>query len=140
MLYSVTSYYDRSNYSYKTKYVPKSLSKITILSENIKYGSLEGFDSVTEIVLGEGVTNVSAYGISSTGLKTLVVCAPVTLVVGNGITAANLETIYYKGTSSNVGNLTTLGADIYYYSETEPTKAGNYWHYVDGVVVAWANE
>lgn len=140
LLYSVTSYYDRSNYYYKTKYVPKSLSKITILDGNIKYGSLEGFDSVTEIVLGEGVTNVAAYGISSTGLKTLVVCAPVTLVVGNGITAANLETIYYKGTSADVGNLTTLGADIYYYSETEPTKAGNYWHYVDGVIVAWANE
>ena len=140
-LYGVTSWYNRDNYkNYVDGYVPKTLKKITILSGNINYGSLEGFNSLTEIVLGEGVHYISANGIKSTGLKTLVVCAPVTLVVGNGITADNLETIYYKGTSADVGNLTTLGADIYYYSETEPTKAGNYWHYVDGVIVAWANE
>jgi hypothetical protein len=24
-----------------------------------------------------------------------------------------------------------------YYSETEPTDTGNYWHYVDGVVTEW---
>ena len=26
---------------------------------------------------------------------------------------------------------------MYYYSESEPTTVGNYWHYVDGQAVAW---
>ena len=28
-------------------------------------------------------------------------------------------------------------ATIYYYSETQPTTSGNYWHYVDGVPTKW---
>ena len=26
---------------------------------------------------------------------------------------------------------------VYYYSETEPTTTGNYWHYVNGVPTIW---
>lgn len=29
---------------------------------------------------------------------------------------------------------------VYYYSETEPVTEGNYWHYVDGAIVEWADE
>ncbi len=35
-------------------------------------------------------------------------------------------------------NLTS--ATRYYYSETTPTEAGNYWHYVDGVPTPWTTE
>lgn len=31
-------------------------------------------------------------------------------------------------------------ATVYYYSETEPTDAGDYWHYVDGVPTVWEFE
>jgi hypothetical protein len=26
---------------------------------------------------------------------------------------------------------------VYYYSETEPSEPGNYWHYVDGEATPW---
>jgi hypothetical protein len=30
-----------------------------------------------------------------------------------------------------------VNATRYYYSETEPTEEGNFWHWVDGEVVVW---
>jgi hypothetical protein len=34
-------------------------------------------------------------------------------------------------------NITVKKCVIYYYSETEPTEANKYWHYVDGVPTVW---
>lgn len=60
-----------------------------------------------------------------------------------------LQTIYYQGTESEwrilIGSITTDprtlhidNATVYYYSETEPSADGNYWHYVDGEPCVWA--
>lgn len=52
-----------------------------------------------------------------------------------------LTGVYYKGTKSEF--LDTVASDlpirmnIYYHSETEPTVAGTFWHYVDGVPTPW---
>ena len=32
-----------------------------------------------------------------------------------------------------------MGTDYYYYSETEPAEAGNYWHYIDGKSTIWGD-
>ena len=57
----------------------------------------------------------------------------------------NLETVYYTGTADEWGDI-SIGyydnyflenATRYYYSESEPTVVGNYWHYVDGVPTKW---
>ena len=59
-----------------------------------------------------------------------------------------LENVFYTGTESQWSSISinTEGfgnddllyeANRYYYSETEPTCLGNYWHYVDGVVTIW---
>lgn len=49
--------------------------------------------------------------------------------------------VFYKGTSDDWGKIDThenIGTEaIFYYSETEPTEVGNYWHYVDGKPTAW---
>ena len=37
-------------------------------------------------------------------------------------------------------NIELENAPRYYYSETEPTEPGNYWHYVDGVPTPWETE
>ncbi|MBQ9709005.1 MAG: hypothetical protein IJV67_00080 [Clostridia bacterium] len=34
-------------------------------------------------------------------------------------------------------NSELTNATRYYYSETQPTVAGKYWHYVNGVPTAW---
>jgi hypothetical protein len=55
--------------------------------------------------------------------------------------------VYYTGTAETwagieIGswNYELTGATLYYYSETAPTEAGNYWHYVDGVSTPWTTE
>ena len=76
------------------------------------------------------------------------------VVMGNGVTSIgedafywcnSLTSVYYKGTASewnqilidSSSNSDLTDATKYYYSETEPTKEGNYWHYVDGEVTVW---
>lgn len=57
----------------------------------------------------------------------------------------NLEKVYYEGTNGDwkdilIGdsNGLLLSAIHYYYSESQPTEDGNYWHYdIDGKVVEW---
>ena len=57
-----------------------------------------------------------------------------------------LTSIYYKGTADE-WNKIPIGSDeedlpkatVYYYSESQPTESGNWWHYVDGVPTAWAS-
>ncbi|MBQ6883216.1 MAG: hypothetical protein IJO25_02555, partial [Clostridia bacterium] len=57
---------------------------------------------------------------------------------------SGLNKVYYKGNSTEWDNI-TIGSDNsnvtnatrYYYSESQPTESGNFWHYVDGVVTKW---
>jgi hypothetical protein len=56
-----------------------------------------------------------------------------------------LASVYYKGTAENWGNISIASSNSsltqatrYYYSETEPTVDGNYWHYDEnGEVAVW---
>jgi len=60
---------------------------------------------------------------------------------------SKLKTVYFKGTQENWNSI-LIGSDNsylenatrYYYSETQPTTSGNYWHYVDGVPTKWDEE
>ena len=59
----------------------------------------------------------------------------------------NLNTIYYTGTESDWQQMSIsnfewinneyMSCKIFYYSETQPTEAGNFWRYVDGVPTVW---
>ena len=57
----------------------------------------------------------------------------------------NLDKVFYAGSvaewsSISVGNGNEdLKNSVYYYSEEEPTRLGDYWHYVDGVPTIWDN-
>ena len=78
------------------------------------------------------------------------------IVIGNGVNFIGnsafascnaLSIVYYAGSESDWtkididntydGNANLLNATRYYYSETEPTTEGNFWHWVDGEPVAW---
>ena len=57
---------------------------------------------------------------------------------------SNLKAVYYTGTYKqwievNIGadNSPFTSADVYLYSESKPTKEGNYWHYVNSVPTIW---
>jgi hypothetical protein len=58
-----------------------------------------------------------------------------------------LTSVYYTGTAkewnaitAGSGNTNLTSATRYYYSESEPTTEGNWWHYVDDVPTVWEVE
>lgn len=56
-----------------------------------------------------------------------------------------IESVYYCSDEEKwshisieeTGNNYLLSAPLYYYSETEPTIKGNFWHYIDGIPTIW---
>ena len=59
----------------------------------------------------------------------------------------SLTEVYYNGSAEEWNRISIdsynnplKNATRYYYSETEPTEAGNYWHWVDGEVVVWGRD
>jgi len=49
------------------------------------------------------------------------------------------ETIYFAGSEQQWQNcqMSVVYQEIYFYSASQPTTEGNWWHYVDGVVTKW---
>ena len=101
---------------------------------------------LTNLVIPNTVTEIKAYAFYN--------CDSLTSVtIGNSVTSIgeyafhncdSLTSVYYMGNADEWGGISVgsensglTGATRYYYSETEPTEQGNYWHYVDGVVAIW---
>ena len=82
----------------------------------------------------------------SDSIKTIVIGSGVKTIEKNAFyDCTGFEKVYYHGTKADwdkisiaeAGNSYFLEAPRYYYSESEPTEAGNYWHYVDGEPTIW---
>lgn len=109
----------------------------------------------TELILSDTYNgkNYEIYECAFRGCSSLT-----SVMIGNSVTSigynafdgcSKLSKVYYKGTSaewSNIsientylGNLALTRVPRYYYSETQPTDSGKYWHYAeDGVtIVEW---
>lgn len=104
----------------------RSLTSITVPDSvtNIGEGAFQGCSSLTSVTIGIGVTKIG-YDI---------------------LRNSALESVYYRGTLQDWKNIkiedrnADLGmATRYYYSETQPTEEGNYWHYdTDGITpIVW---
>ena len=96
------------------------------------------------ITSGNSIGNSAFYNCSS--LTSVVIGGSVTSIGDWAFVAcSSLTSVYYQGTASEwsaISIASNLNYDLtnatrYYYSETEPTEEGNYWHYVDGEVTVW---
>ena len=92
------------------------------LPDSVKYVSRRAFNGCSQmeyIILGKGIEQIdtAAFGNMGTDFK-----------------------LFYRGSEAEWNEVKKVGGiscDVYFYSETEPTGAGNYWHYVDGKPEIW---
>ena len=118
----------------------RGLTSVTIPNSVTSIGDSAfcGCTSLTSVTIPDSVTSIgdSAF-CGCTSLTSVTIPDSVTSIGGSAFWGCtSLNTVYYKGTEAEWskirigfenGKLTS--ATRYYYSETEPTVAGNYWHY-----------
>lgn len=102
--------------------------------------------SLKSIIIPNGVMTIGRDSISGCyKVESIVIPKSVTTISYHAIfDCKSLTTIYYTGTESDWQLISVASyndslnaATVYYYSETQPTTAGNYWHYVNGVPTVW---
>ena len=121
--------------------------KISEGVKKISSSAFSGCTSLVNVVIPDSVITLGAWAFNGCNSLTSV-------VIGNGITSidtgtfqacTNLNTVYFAGDKIDwaaiiVGssNTSLTGATLYYYSETQPTDSGNYWHYdANSNPIAW---
>ena len=125
-----------------------SLTGITIPDSvtDIGYMAFSGCTSLTGITIPDSVTDIGYMAfLGCDNLASITIPSSVTSIDNYAFHGCKkLKNVYYIGTNIewnaiNIGsfNPNLTYATRYYYSETEPTKNGNFWHYVDGEIVVW---
>ena len=114
----------------------------------IKYRAFSSCDSLTSVVIGDSVTSIGERAFYySPSLTSIVIPKSVTTIKGQAfLDCDSLARVYYKGTETDWNEIFIYSTDNerltryarrYYYSETQPTISGKYWHYVNGVPTVW---
>ena len=102
--------------------------------------------SATHYEIPEGVTCIMSGAFrNSKNINSIVIPKSVTSIEIDAFAqTTSLTAVYYGGTtedwgliSINSGNAYLTSATRYFYSETEPTTEGNFWHYVNGEPTPW---
>lgn len=104
--------------------------------------------ALTDISLPSTLTTIGERSFEGCiSLKSIMIPESTAIIRESAFVGCPLYNVFYKGTEAEwneklnineTGNETLLSATRYYYSETEPTEAGNFWHYVDGKPTKWA--
>lgn len=107
-------------------------------------------DSLKNVIIPERVTKIETQAFfQCDNLESVVIPISVTSIENGAFyKCLSLKTVFYMGTAEQweeiniyngegFGNSSLLDATVYYYSETQPTIAGNYWHYVNDVPTLW---
>ena len=135
-------------YRYNSKYVPSSLEEV-IITGGSKIDSYAFYDcsDLTSIKIPSSVTSIEDYAFyNCISLPTIIIPTSVTCI-GEGAfyDCFRLSKVYYEGTEGeynaiSVGSSNTQlnTARVYYYSDSEPQKKGNYWYYGEnGNIKIW---
>jgi cell division protein FtsB len=103
-------------------------------------------DNLFSIVIPDGVTSIGMNAFQDCFNLTSIVIPDSVTSIGYSVffNCNRLSVIYYNGTEEEWAEISIKSYDDdfedatrYYYSETQPTEEGNYWHWVDGEVIVW---
>ena len=127
-----------------------ALKKIIIPGSvsTLDQGTFSDCYSLTSVTLEEGVTYIGHTPFMwCMSLKSIVIPHSVTKLGLQALYEGFFNNIYYKGTQTEWNNIESLSEEPYiynksettlsFYSETQPTGAGSYWHYVNDVPTIW---
>ena len=124
-------------------YGMKSLKSV-ICHENCKiyfgWNSLSSCENLSTLVLPKNGARISEYAFANCAIKELILPEGVTNIDGDAFYGCANLTIYCEATSKPSGwslNWNSSNCPVYWYSESEPTIDGNYWHYGDNEIVIW---
>ena len=126
-----------------------SIKKIKI-SKGVKFIGESAFHScnnLIKVIISEGVETIGSNAfMNCENLKVVVIPTSVTKIEEYAFYTGSYFEVYYMGTKEewdkisigewNLGLMSRL-TKIYFYSESEPTEAGKYWHKVDKKIVKW---
>ena len=131
-------------------------STITLIKTGGKYIQKDAFMNMKgnnpttrlmTVIIGDDVEEIDETSFIDNYLKAVVIGKNVKKIgynVFNSYMASTAPSyVYYNGSESEFAQIKinaddkTLTAPRYYYSEQKPLVGGQYWHYVDGMPVAW---
>ena len=110
--------------------------------ENIGNGAFVGCSKLSSITLPDSLVGIGDIAFRNcSNLMNMIIPNSVTSIGGQAFyNCTNFTRVYYAGAKEEwakisiaSGNDALTNATCYYYSATEPTTEGNYWHYDNGV-------
>ena len=98
--------------------------------------------AITFLEVPEGVTFMCGNLMVDSIIESIVIPTTLTDYEDSTFSSPALKRGFFRGTKEQcpqglIHIFDVLGVPIYFLSETEPTEAGNFWHYVDGQPVIW---
>lgn len=106
--------------------------------KTIPYRCFFGASSLITIDIPEGVTVIEEDAFAScTAMQTIVLPSTLTTIENSAfLDASSIAAIFFKGTEEQFdaidisdNNDIMLSAKVFFYSETQPTENGDFWHY-----------
>ena len=158
------SQFNLSSLTFLNAYKEKTLISFDIPDSVEGTGQLptfESFEHLTSFKIPNGVTSISSYAFTGcTSLTSITIPDSVTsignyafenctslpyIVIPKSVTSIGYyifsygKSCFYDGNSDewDLISISYFEGAVFFYSETEPTEGGNYWHYVDGVPTPW---
>lgn len=121
-----------------------SLTNI-IIPNTVKYiatGAFFGCSSLTNIIIPNEVGTIYTNTFKNCSLlQSIIIPVSIKNIYPAFDGCNSLDKIYYCGTKmqyNDINNWVSFSeTSVYYYSETQPTDSGNYWHYVNDEPIIW---
>ena len=114
--------------------------------DKIPFMAFFGCSSLKTINLPEGVVTIEENAFEGcSAMRTIVLPSTLTAIQDSAFVGCNsLVSIFFGGSEEQFdaieiaeSNDPIINANVYFYSETQPTEQGNFWHYEDGTPIIW---